>query len=285
MKRPIVVLLVAILLGTVCIMAVARFVIRSVVRGIESGDIRFGGVIWDDCPICGRRLTISPSQCVECGGCGNRVAACGWCGDWTTGKDIHEYPTGHYLCAEHYAEEQWRTDQLNRFAEATAEDRVQESPRSLAARELFESRIRATYASNRWPSEELFTPEVAQRPDQASFPATVSEAYRFYERTVMDNDFGCVDIFRWELDDSPVFIVRCEDDGGRGWLELYDSDGTPLGYARTDQDCPVWTLRNIVRRRTMVGDRDETDRLLPDAVKRLRGKTRFDEQEDAGEPG
>jgi hypothetical protein len=250
-------------IGTGCLIGAKLYQIL----GIGLGFVKSGGVIWDDCPLCGQDLSISPGQSLECSGCGNLLAACADCGAWVTGDAIHQSDGGDYLCSEHFADRQWQSEQLKQFAQADAS--VDPSPRSVAAQKLFESKVRETYASKGWPAEVLFEPAGSHKPDQA-VPTAVTDAYRFYERAVMQNDFGWVGIFRWDLDDSPIFIVRCDSDGSDGWLEIYDADGTPLGYARTDWDCPVWTSRNKVRRRTMAGDPDETDRQMPAAVNRLK---------------
>jgi hypothetical protein len=60
-------------------------------------------------------------------------------------------------------------------------------------------------------------------------------------------------VYRWELDGTLLYVVRCDSDASDGWIELYDSDGVELGYARTEWDCPVWAAKGAVQRRTFVG--------------------------------
>ncbi|QEH38952.1 hypothetical protein OJF2_75620 [Aquisphaera giovannonii] len=102
-------------------------------------------------------------------------------------------------------------------------------------------------------------------------PRAVLDALRFYERAVTDRDNGSVGLFAWELDGSPLYLVRCTTDGSDGFLEVYDRDGSALGFARTYESCPVWTSRGVVRRRAFVGDHDEVDDQLADAAKRFAG--------------
>jgi hypothetical protein len=88
----------------------------------------------------------------------------------------------------------------------------------------------------------------------------------------MDRDNGGAYLYRWELSRRPFYLLRCTTDGSDGWLELYDGDGTPLGYARTDWDCPVWKPKGLVRPSALTGD-DPPDlkRELVQAALRLRG--------------
>jgi hypothetical protein len=104
---------------------------------------------------------------------------------------------------------------------------------------------------------------------EGQLPKHVAEAYRFYDRTIVEQDVGSVVILRREVGGEVVLIVRCRS-SRRGWLELFDRTGKPLGYAITEWDCPVWTSKSIARRRALTGELDsEMTRQLAEAVRRL----------------
>lgn len=237
------------------------------------------GRIFDDCPKCSRKVVLAPGGAVKCPGCGERLAACGYCGQILVGAEVvHKDAAGQlWLCPKHHAEEQWETACLREFDGPEGRTPPPDSPRALAARRLYESRVQEVFRRDRSAREELFPYEASIRPGRnppaaEPLPAAVVESYSFYERAVMKRDNGCVDVYRWELEGKPLYLVYCDTDGSDGWVELYDADGTVLGYARTDWDCPVWTAKGVARRRAFIGDRDETDEELAKAVKRLRGR-------------
>lgn len=87
----------------------------------------------------------------------------------------------------------------------------------------------------------------------------------------MDEDWGSVDIHRWELNGKPLYVVRTDTDGSDGWLELYDADGTALGYGRTDWSWPVWAAKGDVRRSVFGDDPPGMREKLAEEVNRLRG--------------
>src|SRR5439155_5569474 len=104
---------------------------------------------------------------------------------------------------------------------------------------------RTAREQGQYPSDVVFTDATDISPHRASdsdppLPQPVFEAYGFYDRGVMERDFGSVSVHRWQVDGADLYVVRCTTDGSDGWVELYDADGTPLAYARTEYDWPAW---------------------------------------------
>ncbi len=181
-----------------------------------------------------------------------------------------------WLCKQHREEADWESARLKEFATEEALRPLADTPRALSARRYYEGLVRDAFSKKKDPAEELFPLGQRQRVDSSEavarrWPEPVIEAYRFYERAVMNRDNGTVGVFRWDFEGSSLYLVRCGTDGSDGYLEIYDADGTALGYARTDWGCPAWTSKGAVRRRAFTGDRDDVDLQVADAVKHLRG--------------
>lgn len=233
------------------------------------------GMAFEDCPRCGQRVGLSPGHETRCPGCGERLAACGRCGKLLAGADIaYKDNTGElWVCAEHHADEDWEAAQLREFAGPDGMRPPPDTPRAVAARAWYERLVRDVYAARREPQDALFTKnEEVGKEARATLPPAVAEAHQFYWRALVERDIGSVHVYRPVIAGAAGYVVRGTTDGSDGFLELFDADGTPLGYARTELECPVWVPKGVARRRVFVGDRDETDAKLTEAVARLRGK-------------
>jgi ribosomal protein S27E len=232
-------------------------------------------LIFEDCPKCGHQVVLSPGKAARCESCGEPLASCEWCGKTLVGPDIAGHVAGAArLCKAHRAEADWESARLREFDTEEALTPPAGTPRALGARDYYEGLVRTVYSRKKDPEEELFPPEKRKHLDPngevaRGWPERVIEAYRFYERAVMSRDNGTVGVFQWALDGQPLYVVQCDTDGSGGYLELYDADGSALGYARTRLSCPVWTSRAVVRRRAFTGDRDEVDERLVVAERRL----------------
>ena len=49
----------------------------------------------------------------------------------------------------------------------------------------------------------------------------------------MQNDFGVVAIYRWDMDESPILVVRCDSDGSDGF---YDKSNMKIWQSLTWDD-------------------------------------------------
>jgi hypothetical protein len=240
------------------------------------GPVGFG-LIFEDCPKCGHHVDLSPGKTARCESCGKSFASCESCGKTLEGPEVARHvPGAAWLCKQHREEANWESARLEEFGTEEALRPPADSPRALGTRRYYEIQIRDAFSKKKQTAEVLFAFGKRQRVDSSEagargWPERVVEAYRFYERAVMNRDNGTVGIFQWDFEGSPLYLAQCSTDGSDGYLEIYDVDGTALGYARTDWGCPAWTSKGAVRRRAFTGDRDEVDVQVADAVKRLRG--------------
>ena len=246
---------------------------RLAINTVPGGE-QMDGLIFESCPKCAHRIALSPGKETRCKSCGERLAACERCGRLLEGPEVTgQEPDGVWLCKAHRDVTRWEDDRLREFATQEALTLPADTPRAAGSRQHFEDQIREVYSRKKAPSEELFLREKRSQIKPGNrdevHPKNVIEAYLFYERAVEDRDNGSVALFRWNFNGKDLHLVRCSTDGSNGFLEIYDADGTPLGFARTDWDCPVWSSKGIVRRRTFVGDQDEVDAELPKARRRL----------------
>jgi len=252
-----------------------RLIVGQVGPALPGGG---GLIVGDPCPSCRRPVTLRPGQEARCPGCGARLAACGRCGKWLAGPDLAagEKVGESWFCPEHRAEEAWERGQIREFDSPTGRALPAETPRSTEARRLIEADVHAFHAAPGADRESPFADPLPIHPrrwehDIAALPASVKEAYGFYFRAVLERDNGTPSVHRRDLAGRPCYLVRCSTDGAGGFLELFDDDGTPLGHARTEWDCPAWTSRGLTRRRAFAGDRDEVDDRVAEAVRRLKG--------------
>lgn len=251
----------------------AVFLRSLIMRTLRDFPMGFGR-IFDECPRCQQRFSISPGGETTCPGCEVRLAACGACGELLVDADIvHRDSSGKvWLCAKHHEEEVWEAACLKEFDQPEANTPPPQTKRAQAARQHYEARIRAVLQRDESVDEVVFTEATdisPHRPNTVPLPESVQEAYRFYDRGVMQRDFGGVRVHGWTVDGAKLYVVRCTTDGSDGWVELYDADGTALGYARTDWDWPAWKARGPVRRCVFDG---EVDPELSAEVKRLFGR-------------
>jgi hypothetical protein len=187
-------------------------------------------------------------------------------------------PKGRYpLCPEHQREAIWEEKQLGLFATPEFTTPPPDTPRALAARRLYETRIREARLGKQDVSETLFAEREDGAPhrkglDSTGLPQAVAEARTFYDRAWVERNNGTVTVFRWDLEGRPFYLVRVDSAGSDGWLELYDGDGTPLGYARTAWDWPAWRSRGAIRMRVFTGDPDPAEEQLRRQARDLFGR-------------
>jgi hypothetical protein len=231
-----------------------------------------------NCPRCGRNAWVSPGREMRCTACGERLAGCAYCGALLAGEQIQMDPTGRYpLCPEHQRAAVWEGKQLRLFATPEYTTPPPDTPRALAARRLYETRIREALLGKQDVSETLFAERDDEAPqrkglDPTGLPQAVVEARAFYHRAWVKRNNGGVALFRWEMEGRPFYLVRVDSDGSDGWLELYDGDGTPLGYARTEWDWPGWRSRGAIRMRVFMGDPDPAEEQLRRRARDLFGR-------------
>jgi hypothetical protein len=87
----------------------------------------------------------------------------------------------------------------------------------------------------------------ATPPPQPALPASVQEAYDYYQHSVEDQDWGTVRLYRVPLAGQPVYVVRVTTDGDDGWLELFDAEGCALDVGRTYLELVAWGDRDLLR--------------------------------------
>jgi hypothetical protein len=231
-----------------------------------------------NCPKCSGNVWVSPGQETHCATCGERLAGCNHCGALLAGEQIQMDPTGRFpLCPEHQREAVWEEKQMRLFATPEYTTPPPDTPRALAARRFYETRIREALLGKQDVGETFFAErdEVAPHSkglDPTGLPHTVVEAHAFYHQAWVKRDNGSAAVFRWDLEGRPFYLVRVDSNGSDGWLELYDGDGTPLGYARTEWDWPGWQSRGAIRTRVFVGDPDPAEQQLRRQVRELFGR-------------
>ncbi|MBF2015159.1 MAG: hypothetical protein IGS23_08145 [Rivularia sp. T60_A2020_040] len=72
-------------------------------------------------------------------------------------------------------------------------------------------------------------------------------SYRFYQKNVAKEDFGCVYNLIVTIEKLRIFTTRVTTDGDDGWLEIYDVGGNNLGAARTSCDKIAWRSLDYIR--------------------------------------
>ena len=63
-------------------------------------------------------------------------------------------------------------------------------------------------------------------------PESFWKSYLFYHKNIEDADWGSIGSFRVLIEDTQVIVISVMDDGGRGYLELFENEGQILGAAR-----------------------------------------------------
>jgi hypothetical protein len=81
----------------------------------------------------------------------------------------------------------------------------------------------------------------------ALLPPTVQKALAFYEQQIVDHDLGSTRIFRVPVNGQDTYALEVTTDGSDGWLEVYDSNGDPLGYGRTFIELVSWGSKDAIR--------------------------------------
>ena len=82
---------------------------------------------------------------------------------------------------------------------------------------------------------------------RAGFPLGVLEAFDFYDKNIMEEDWGSAGAYRVEVGPTPTFAVFAYDDGGGCWLEVFDAASGLLAAARSAEGRTVWLPREAVR--------------------------------------
>ncbi len=84
------------------------------------------------------------------------------------------------------------------------------------------------------PSEDFYINRKLFKNTKDDFPSSVQEAYAFYLENVEYADWGSASLYQIEIEsiEDEVFAIHTTTDGDDGWLEIYDIEGTNLGYGR-----------------------------------------------------
>jgi hypothetical protein len=206
------------------------------------------------CPNCSGSVVITPGGERYCDACGTFCVACGVCSRVLPGRDTDfEDPSFNiHLCPEHPEMEDWTEVCTRAFATPEYNVPPPETGRAKAARDLYDASVAEVVANGDEFTRVLFTYEDDLKPGFSRWkldrlPESVREAYGFYELAVLINDWGSVFVYQWELDGKPVFVVYVRTDGDDGWAELYDANGSPLGYARLKGSVAAWKTKGAIR--------------------------------------
>ncbi|MEM0999785.1 MAG: hypothetical protein AAGN35_22190 [Bacteroidota bacterium] len=110
---------------------------------------------------------------------------------------------------------------------------------------------------------------------EESHPESVNDAVQYYIDHVERADWGGVALYAPDSEDIEeacltanlgwfLFVVRVITDGDDGWIELYTSEGEPVGYGRTVMELISWGDRDEIRAYTDSGG-------FPDELEARRG--------------
>lgn len=212
------------------------------------------------CPHCGADVWVSPGFEDPCPGCGAMVAGCARCGTPLT-ADTPRFPAAGgrgWLCPEHRAEEEWEDRKLTELDDPAAKKLPPDTPRARAVRKYIEDRLRAARRQGK-EQYETFTDREAldfwKAPNRpADVPAAVKESAELYRRRDPNRNWSRLGVFRLTVGGEAAYLVWCANSGGGdGWLEAFDGDGTPLGYARHQDAAVFWRSKADARRKLFVG--------------------------------
>lgn len=112
-------------------------------------------------------------------------------------------------------------------------------------RDWYTARLAAAHAEGTQPSDIfrqgddygfLDSPE-----RRAAYPASVVEAYDFYDAAFMKPDIGSVGVYAVDAAGTPTLAVFCRDDGFRCRLEVFDTRGEPIGAASSEEGATTWS--------------------------------------------
>lgn len=109
------------------------------------------------------------------------------------------------------------------------------------------------YLEDREDLSELWSEHKLTHEQQQGLPNSVLLAFNFYDETVMQQDWGSVQIFQLEIDEQPIYVVDTITDGDDGWLEVYSVQGNLLGAARRYIELLAWKELAEIRDSVAVG--------------------------------
>lgn len=104
------------------------------------------------------------------------------------------------------------------------------------------------------PKTQLMQTQAQIANNPAVLPSAVLEAYNFYREHLEAQDRGSVTISQNQMAGDPVYVVMGQTDGDDGWIELYDQNGTALGFGRTYIELVSWTDQDTLRQQVENGE-------------------------------
>ncbi|NJR70320.1 MAG: hypothetical protein HC771_18035 [Synechococcales cyanobacterium CRU_2_2] len=104
-----------------------------------------------------------------------------------------------------------------------------------------------------WPLEPFAMPNLQEPSNRVGMPQAVLDAHDYYATHVMAQDWGTVHAATLLVGEQITLAVYVETDGGDGWLEVYDLEGTLLGAARTDLGEVNWGEAADIRQQVLSG--------------------------------
>jgi hypothetical protein len=128
----------------------------------------------------------------------------------------------HHIAAQEFVEHEYR-EFYGALAVACAEHR--DSDRAFLGGESFEN---------------LQLPQ-----SRVDLPTPVLNAYDFYNKHC--GDYGGARIYKAQIEEQDIYIVRVTTDGDDGWVEIFDGAGQQLAAGRTYIELISWGAVEEVR--------------------------------------
>lgn len=218
------------------------------------------------CNRCNNQVEVGWGKNERCSHCGNRLVACGICGKpfGSTDGVAWDEETSRWLCESDFASEKEIRALLKKLDEPGQNVPLPESDETRAARAEYERRIREALRSGK-PANTVFL--ATDRVDKS--PESVKHASEYYVQVAPPRSGARTEIYQWSMGNGQIFIVRCAMLAGYGSIEVFNSEGKPLGYARTFSECPIWMTRGVVRKSTLTGDSVQTRNLMAETLQRF----------------
>jgi hypothetical protein len=242
--------------------AVPRFIGDMFQKAIENGGQWTEMTV--DCPKCGGTLWTNFGGEMSCPVCGTRLTGCGCCGQPLLENQRFRTPDSRqWLCAEHFQELLKLRAHRKELDEPEAQIRPERKGWTETVQQLYEARFRQADEKG-LEDDQLFSKEQTlnffQNPGQRdAVPAAVREAFDFYHFCMRER--GILDVYRVSVEGRESYLVTAEYSGGSDkWVEVYDAEGQPHGFGRTDTGVTLWNTKAAVRKRVF-GDKLEPELL------------------------